>query len=87
MLGLLELMAVQGVSESDMYKYALKVNAYWFPDTYVTIARYFAMRGISWDKVDSKEVLGNSFSSASGIQRVMAEVGPEEEGGGDSCGV
>ncbi len=31
MLGLLELMAGQGVSEQDMYKIALAVNSYWFP--------------------------------------------------------
>ncbi len=39
MLGLLELMAAQGVSEGEMYKIALVVNSYWFPDTYLTIAR------------------------------------------------
>lgn len=87
MLGLLELMASQGVSEQDMYKYALVVNSYWFPDTYVTIARYFKMRGVNWSEVDQKEVLGNDFSSAYGIQRVAAEVGPEESAGGGSCGV
>ena len=31
MLGLLELMASQGVSEQDMYKVALQVNTLWFP--------------------------------------------------------
>ncbi|MBI2047969.1 MAG: hypothetical protein HYT27_02420 [Parcubacteria group bacterium] len=34
MLGLLELMASQGVSEEKMYETALQVNSYWFPDTY-----------------------------------------------------
>jgi len=32
MLGLLELMASQGVSEANMWKTALSVNSYWFPD-------------------------------------------------------
>ena len=32
MLGLLELMASQGVGEQDMYKAALTVNSYWFPN-------------------------------------------------------
>ncbi|MEK7567185.1 MAG: hypothetical protein AAB527_03580 [Patescibacteria group bacterium] len=32
MLGLLELMASQGVSEKEMYDSAAKVNAYWFPE-------------------------------------------------------
>ncbi|KKP85069.1 MAG: hypothetical protein UR86_C0014G0015, partial [Parcubacteria group bacterium GW2011_GWD2_35_7] len=40
MLGLLELMASQNVSEQDMWKTALVVNSYWFPDTYLTIATY-----------------------------------------------
>lgn len=87
MLGLLELMAAQGVPEADMYKYALKVNAYWFPDTYVTIARYFDMGGVDWSDIDPKTVLGSGYSSASGIQKISAEVGPEDGGGGGSCGV
>ena len=32
MLGLLELMASQGVGEKEMYDVAAKVNAYWFPE-------------------------------------------------------
>jgi len=32
MLGLLELMASQGVSEKEMYDFAAKVNALWFPE-------------------------------------------------------
>ena len=32
MLGFLELMASQGVGEKEMYDYAAKVNAYWFPE-------------------------------------------------------
>ena len=40
MLGFLELMASQGVSEQDMWKAALAVNSYWFPDTYINIATY-----------------------------------------------
>src|SRR3989344_2080075 len=35
MLGLLELMASQDVSEAEMYRVALQVNAYWFTDTYL----------------------------------------------------
>jgi len=46
MLGLLELMAAQGVGEEEMYKAALAVNSYWFPDTYLTIAEYMQNKGI-----------------------------------------
>jgi len=87
MLGLLELMASQGVSEEEMYRAALQVNSYWFPDTYLTIAQYFANRGIAWDKVSAREVLGAAYSSAQGYQRILAEVQPIQFQGGGSCGV
>lgn len=88
MLGLLELMASQGVSEGDMYRVALQVNAYWFPDTYLTIAKYLEAKGSSWQKADPKELLGINYSSAVGYQRILNEVAPpEKKGGGGSCGV
>ena len=87
MLGLLELMASQGVNEQDMWETALVVNSYWFPDTYLTIAQYFANRGIAWDKVNAEEVLGASYSSAQGYQRILNEVQPVQLQGGGSCGV
>ena len=87
MLGLLELMAANGVSEDDMYKVALSVNSYWFPDTYLTIATYFAKQGVSWDKVSPKEALGSEYSSGSGYQRVRALVDPVQQQGGGGCGL
>ena len=88
MLGFLELMASQGVSEDEMYKAALKVNAYWFPDTYLTIAKYLKeKKGISFDKADPKEILGADYSSSSGYQRVLQEVTPAKASGGGGCGV
>ncbi len=88
MLGLLELMASQGISEKEMYKTALAVNSLWFPDTYLTIAKYMKGRGVSWDKVNPQEVLGANFSSASGYRRILAEVEPPKSGGGGGgCGI
>ena len=87
MLGLMELMASQGATEEQMYKTALAVNSYWFPSTYVTIAKLKAGEGVSWDKVDAKEVLGNDFSSAGGYRKVLEKVSPEAVKGGGSCGV
>lgn len=88
MLGLLELMASQGVSEKEMYQTALTVNAYWFPDTYLTIAQYLASKGIAWEDTDPKTLLGAEYSSASGYQRILQEVRPpNQQGGGGSCGV
>ncbi|MBI2604398.1 MAG: hypothetical protein HYW56_02535 [Candidatus Harrisonbacteria bacterium] len=87
MLGLLELMAAQGVSESDMYRAALAVNSFWFPDTYLTIATYMQHRGTAWKNVDPKDALGADFSSATGYRRVMQEVAPPQKRSGGSCGV
>ena len=87
MLGLLELMASQGVSEKDMYKIALGVNSYWFPDTYLTIAKYLQeKKNISFSEADPKEILGKNYSSGSGFAAIRQQVAPVQ-GGGGSCGV
>ena len=88
MLGLLELMASQGVSEEEMYKAALAINSYWFPDTYVTIAKFLAQNSISWDQANPEEILGADFSSSQGYRQVLSQVQPAEvRGGGGGCGV
>ncbi len=87
MLGLLQLMAAQGVSEKEMYKYALKVNSYWFPDTYLTIAKYLETKGLDFRTADSKELLGAEYSSGQGYVRILREVTPPSGGSGSSCGV
>ena len=74
MLGLLELMASQGASEEDMWKTAMTVNSYWFPDTYLTIATYMENKGIQWKDADPKEILGASYSSAAGYRKIAEEV-------------
>ncbi|MDP3948842.1 MAG: hypothetical protein Q8Q17_02745 [bacterium] len=88
MLGLLELMASQGASEEQLYKTALAVNSYWFPDTYITIARYMQNNGIDWNSISPKSILGESYSSAQGYARIQSLVTPEPstqpQGG---CGV
>ena len=71
-----------------MYKYALAVNAYWFPDTYLTIAKYLETKGSSWKKLDPKEILGINYSSASGFAKIASQVTvPQGQGGGSGCGV
>lgn len=87
MLGLLELMAAQGVTEDEIYRAALAVNSYWFPDTYLAIAKLFEKRGITWKDVNPREVLGADYSSAQGSQKVLREIEPEPFRGGGSCGV
>ena len=86
MLGLLELMAANGVLEEEMYKVALQVNILWFPDTYQTIAAYFGKRGVPWSEVDPKTVLGSAYSSSTGYQQILSEVNPPSAAP-SSCGV
>lgn len=87
MLGLLQLMASQGVSEQEMWEAALQVNSYWFPETYMTIALYFKQQGMAWDEVDPRLVLGKEYSSASGYQRILQAVQPFTSQDGGGCSV
>lgn len=87
MLGLLELMASQGASEDEMYDAALAINSYWFPSTYLTIAKFYAANGVSWDRVDPREALSANYSSSQGYRQVLAQVQPAQVQGGGGCGV
>ena len=86
MLGLLEIMASEGATEMDMYKVALQVNTFWFPDSYETIKNYFASKNIDWNTVDPKKILGAEYSSASGYQKILSQMKPQEPKDGASCG-
>ena len=88
MLGFLELMASQGVSEADMYKAALVANSYWFPENYLTIATYMQDNGIVWKDVDASEILGANYSSAAGYQEIASKVVlPTSSRSGSGCTV
>ena len=87
MLGLLEFMASQGVSEEEVYKAALALNSYWFPDTYLTIAKYLKSQGKDWNKTDPKEILGYNYSSGPGYQKLLEKIKNPEVKGGGGCGV
>lgn len=88
MLGLLELMAKNGATEEEMYKVALQVNAFWFPQTYIDLATYFKEQGQDWSEVDPKVVLGQEYSSAQGYQQTRQKIKslPKPEQGGGGCG-
>ena len=88
MLGFLELMASQGVNEADMWKAALAVNSYWFPDTYVTIATYMKNKGTEWQNVNAQEMLGFDYSSGSGYAKIASQVAkPAQRSVGGGCSV
>ncbi len=85
MLGLLELMASQGASEQEMWRTALVVNSYWFPDTYLTIATYMKNEGVLWKDVSPQEVLGINYSSATGYAQIASKVTMPKQQSGGSC--
>jgi len=88
MLALLELLASQNVPEDEMYKIALQVNSYWFPDTYLTIAKYLETEGVNWPNADPKEILGANYSSGRGFREILSKVEPvSASGGGGGCSV
>ncbi|HAV14856.1 MAG TPA: hypothetical protein DCX25_00790 [Candidatus Pacebacteria bacterium] len=89
MLGLLQLLAANGVSEKDMYKIALVVNSYWFPQTYIDLAMYFKEQGKEWQNIDPQVALGTQYSSAKGYQETRSKIQslPQPKQGGGGCGV
>lgn len=86
MLGLLELLASQGVSEREMYNIALQANAYWFPDAYMTIAQYSTSRGLDWGTVNPKDIVGMNYSSASGFRQIQSLIPPPAQKSSGGCG-
>ncbi len=87
-LAAIELMIAKGMSDEEIYKNVLKLNSFWFPQTYLVNAVYFEKQGVSWDKVDAKLVLGAAYSSASGAADISKKVGPlpGQNSGGGGCG-
>ncbi len=87
-LAAIELMVSQNLSDEEIYRNVLKLNSFWFPDTYLTAAVYFSRQGTGWDKVDAKTVLGQDYSSYKGATDIAKKVGPLpfNEVIGGSCG-
>lgn len=87
MLGLLELLASQGVSENQIYETALQINTLWFPEQYATIARYFESKGQTLSAIGPKEILGINYSSASGYQKIESLLPRKQNQNSGSCGI
>ena len=75
-LAAIELMVSAGVPEKDIYNAVLALNSFWFSETYLTTATYFARQGIAWNDVDAKTVLGREYSSGQGAGMIAKKVGP-----------
>ena len=76
LLGLLELMASQGATATELYETALTFNSYAFQDTYITLAAYFEAQGTVWSEVDPVIVLGSDYSSGQSAYAIALQVGP-----------
>jgi len=87
MLGFLGLAASQGANEEQIYEAALILNAYWFPDTYVTLANYFELTGQNEIGATPKYILSSAYSSAAGYNKVLQQIEPANSGGGGGCSV
>lgn len=85
MLGLLELMTSQGISEQEMYAIAYQVQTLWFPDAYTAIETYFHQENMP---LVPEHMLGSAYSSAAGYQKVVQSLSaPPSRPRGGSCGV
>lgn len=75
-LAAIELMVAAGMNEKDIYRNILALNSFWFPDTYLIVATFFARQEINWSNVDAKEILGSKYSSGQGAGEIAKKVGP-----------
>lgn len=74
LLGLLELAASQGATQSGLYGLALIANSYWFPDNYAQTAFFFShFYHASWDRIPPDLILGFDYSSLSGWEKNVNE--------------
>ena len=93
MLGILQLMASEDISESEMLEAAKNINAYWFPQQSLELALLFnANAGLDFANVDAGKAVSREYFSASGSQAVhqlLSENGllPQAPNSGGSCGV
>lgn len=93
LLGIFELMASQGATESQMYQAAKYISSFWFPGNAYDNALYFKNKeGLEFEDIDGKKFLGKDVFSAFGAQAVkkwlveknLAQPPPKQGGG---CGV
>lgn len=93
LLGLIELMAANGLSREEIVKAAVQFNAFSFPQQYMQMALLFQLQGIDWEAVDPREVLGAHYSSLKEwtqhveheLQQLASLLPPQAEGA--SCAV
>ena len=94
LLGALELAASQGYTKDELYKLAVQLNSYWFPQNYLKMAIYFKLfEGKDWNQVDPKLIMSADYSSISGyirnVENKLAKLNNQLkiQGGGSGCGL
>ncbi len=93
MLGLLELLASNGVGEEELYQAAKSANAFWFPQQMLQVAAYSkAVKGVDFSDLDPRAAVGSTYFSGSGFQSVNAWLADnglirQAPSQGSSCGV
>lgn len=92
-LALGEIMSAQGASVNEIFEAFKYFNAFWFPQTYFDVAKYFqAKDGKDWSQVDSRLVASKDYSTPQGWSRVRNwlstnNLTEEAPSGGGGCGV
>ncbi|NIM95577.1 MAG: hypothetical protein GTO18_17910 [Anaerolineales bacterium] len=93
MLGMLELLAANGLGADQLMDAAKYFNAFWFPQQSIEVATYFqTTQGLSFSEVDPELVVGPQIFSGSGFQALHAWLGEngllaQAPNQGGSCGV
>ncbi len=91
LLGALELAASQGYTEEELYRLALQLNSFWFPQNYLKIAIYLKLtQNKNWQEVDPKEIMSAKYSSISGyienVENKLASLNiPQFQRPGSGC--
>ncbi len=92
LLGALELAASQNYNREELYKLALELNSFWFPQNYLETAIYFKVfENKNWHDVDPKKVMSAEYSSISGwlanINQKVAKLNLPQIQTGSGCGL
>lgn len=86
MLGLLEIFAAEGYTESELYDVAFKANNLWFGSMYDSVKSYLKEHeGLDNEDITSKLLVSKKYSSASGFQKVLEKV--DSRPSSSSCSV
>lgn len=73
LLGVLQLMALNGANQNEMYQAGKYFNAFWFPGNYYDLALYFKNKeNKKFKDIDPKLLLSMEYSSASGWQKAKS---------------